>query len=229
MCGRYTLSQPEAIIEDLEVEVLGSIEARYNIAPTQEAPIVRPRKDTGAWAVASVRWGLVPFWADDLSIGNRLINARSETAASKPAFSQSFAERRCLVLADGFYEWQKVEGGKQPFHVRRPDGGGLLFAGLWARWRKGEKPLDSFTILTTRANARIAALHDRMPVILDRAAAARWLDRAEADLGALEALMVPAPDDLLEAVPVGRRVGNPRFDDPELMQPIVLDQAQDQS
>lgn len=226
MCGRYTVSDPDAIIETLddvrsEVEVLEPIEARYNVAPTQVAPIVRPRKDTGVWAVANVRWGLVPSWAKDVAIGNRMINARSETASSKPSFRKSFAERRCLVLADGFFEWQKVEGGKQPFHIRRPDRRGLLIAGLWSRWHKGEKPLDTFTILTTRANDALAAVHDRMPVILDGDGATAWLDPKADDIAALEALMAPARDDLLELVPVSRRVGNPRNDDPEVLDPVT--------
>jgi putative SOS response-associated peptidase YedK len=226
MCGRYTLTQPEEIVEELaevagELEVLEPVAARYNIAPTQTAAMVRPRRDTGVWAVAGVRWGLVPFWAKDLAIGNRLINARSETVASKPAFRDSFAKRRCLVLADGFFEWQKTAAGKQPFHFRQPSGRGLWFAGLWSRWKKEEKPLDTFTILTTTANEVVRPVHDRMPVILDADRAGLWLD-PDAEGERLEALLEPAANDLLTLVPVARLVGSPANDVPECVAPIVL-------
>jgi len=223
MCGRYTLTQPEAIVEELcevgDVEVLQPLQPRYNIAPSQAVPIVRPRRDTGTWAVANVRWGLVPLWAKDPAIGNRMINARAETAASKPAFRHSFAHRRCLVLADGFYEWQPATGAKQPFHIRRPDGRGLLLAGLWARWEKGEQPLDTFTILTTEANATLRPIHHRMPVILDHPAAATWLDPV-AERHDLAPLLVAARDDLLQPRPVSREVNRPANDRPSLIEPI---------
>lgn len=230
MCGRYTLTQPEEIVEELaeaveEIQVLEPLEPRYNIAPTQSVPIVRPRLDTGVWAVACVRWGLVPFWAKDPSIGNRMINARSETAAGKPAFRDSFAKRRCLVLADGFFEWQKTAAGKQPFHIRQPSGKGLWLAGLWARWQKEEKPLDTFTILTTTANATVRPVHDRMPVILDAERARQWLDTGldpDAVRQQLEPLMQPAAEDLLTLVPVSRMVGSPANDVPDCVAPIEL-------
>lgn len=230
MCGRYTLTQPEEIVDELgemvdDLEVLEPLESRYNIAPTQSVPIVRPRLDTGVWAVARVRWGLVPFWAKDRSIGNRMINARSETAASKPAFRDSFAKRRCLVLADGFFEWQKTAAGKQPFHIRRPSGRGLWLAGLWARWTKEEKPLDTFTILTTSANDTVRPVHDRMPVILDGDGARQWLKTGlepETVRQQLEPLLRPAAEDLLKLVPVSRMVGSPANDVPDCVAPIEL-------
>jgi hypothetical protein len=125
--------------------------------------------------IAALRWGLVPHWADDVKIGYRLINARSETAADKPAFRKAFRDRRCLILTDGFYEWQKLDGRKQPYYIRRREGKPFAFAGLWDRWNKGEQPLESCTILTTDANELMRPLHDRMPVILDPADFDRWL------------------------------------------------------
>jgi putative SOS response-associated peptidase YedK len=239
MCGRYTLSSPADLIADLFglVEV-PELAPRYNIAPTQEAPVVRvldePVKggagegaEAGRRRLDLLRWGLVPFWADDPKIGNRMINARAESVATKPAFRQSFQKRRCLVVADGFYEWMKVPGGKQPYRLHRRDDKPFAFAGLWDRWfdRAGggggdAPPLDTFTILTTDALPEIAAIHHRMPVILDPADFDLWLDPAVADRQRLEPLLTPRGGDLLEAYPVSKLVNSPANDRPECVAPV---------
>jgi putative SOS response-associated peptidase YedK len=177
------------------------------------------QKDGGGRELALVRWGLIPAWAKEASIGGRLINARSETVAEKPAFRSAFRKRRCLVPADGFYEWRKREGGgpKQPMLVRRRDGAPFAFAGLWEHWRGPEGEVQTCTILTTEANAVLAPIHDRMPVILDPAAYDRWLDPARP--GA-EELLRPCSDGWLEAFPVSTRVNNVRNDVAELIAPM---------
>jgi putative SOS response-associated peptidase YedK len=216
MCGRYSLTTPvEALRSLFHFEQRPNLGPRYNIAPTQDAPVVI--EDNGRRLV-TMRWGLVPFFAKDPGIGNRLINARSETAARLPAFRAAFRRRRCLVPADGFYEWRKDGKTKQPFRIVRKDHGPFAMAGLWERWDRdgGEGELLSFTILTTDANALVAPLHDRMPVILPEAGHAAWLDPAED----AAPLLVPHAGDDLEAYPVARHVGNPRHDDPTCIEPL---------
>ncbi len=186
---------------------------RYNIAPSQDAPVVRAADDGGARELAMLRWGLIPPWAKEAAIGNRMINARAETAAEKPSFRAAFKKRRCLVPADGFYEW-KLEGTrKQPYRVFLDGGGTLAFAGLWERWRGGGETIESFAILTTDANPLLAPIHDRMPVILEPAAWPAWLEVEGTPPEALAALLAPAPDDALDAYPVSTRVNSPRNDD----------------
>src|SRR5262245_35107324 len=175
MCGRFTLATSRAQLADL-FRLAGGPELplRYNIAPTQPVPVVRAAGDGRALALA--RWGLIPRWATDPAIGNRLINARSETVAEKPSFRDAFRKRRCLIPATGFYEWAKTAGGKQPYHFRLLDGRPFAFAGLWERWDRGGEPVESCTILTTAANAVVRPVHERMPVILPAEAFAAWLD-----------------------------------------------------
>jgi putative SOS response-associated peptidase YedK len=229
MCGRYVLTTPaEALRRLFDFVEHPNLAPRYNIAPTQEVPVVRQRREPqGERSIQMLRWGLVPSWARDLSGGAKMINARAETVAEKPAFRKALAKRRCLVPADGFYEWRPAEGGKQPYLIRRPDGAPFAFAGLWERWSApataaatAEKPfIDSFTIVTTDANARLQPLHDRMPVIIDAADYARWLD-PDAEPAALLPLLRPAPDDFLEFFPVDRRVNAVRNDDAALLAPL---------
>ncbi|NGP52563.1 SOS response-associated peptidase [Thioalkalivibrio sp. XN8] len=230
MCGRYALYTPiEAVARLFGVSELHAhdLDPRYNIAPTQEVPIVRrspyPVAESGAEPareLALARWGLVPFWAKDPSIGNRMINARGETAAGKPAFRNAFRKRRCLVPADGFFEWQKTADGKQPWYIRDASGEPMALAGLWELWDppEGGEPLASCAIITTAANELMRPLHDRMPVILDQAGREAWLDPA-AKPERLEALLAPAPDGILEAWPVSRRVNSPFNEDPSLVEP----------
>jgi putative SOS response-associated peptidase YedK len=233
MCGRYTLSSPTDLIADLlGLAEVPELAPRFNIAPTQEAPVVRVLEAAGDGEPAGrrrldlLRWGLVPFWADDPGVGNRMINARGESLADKPAFRQSFKKRRCLVVADGFYEWKKEGDGKQPYHIHRRDGLPFAFAGLWDRWvdrtagAAGDAaPLDTFTIVTTAAAPEIADLHDRMPVILDPADYDLWLDPAVSDRERLQPLLHPEGGELVRW-PVSKLVNSPANDRPECSRPV---------
>ncbi len=222
MCGRYTLTTPlEGLREVFLFEGAPNLAPRYNIAPTQEVPAVRLGPEDGGRRLVSLRWGLIPSWAKEASIGSRMINARAESVAEKPAFRTAFRQRRCLIPADGFYEWQaRPSGPKQPYHIARAAGGPFAFAGLWERWseRGGEEPVESFTIVTTEANRRLAAIHHRMPVILAPADHAAWLDPASG-IDALQALLRPAPEEAFVATPVSTRVNAVRHDDPSLVEP----------
>jgi len=165
MCGRFTLTLSlERLRAFFKVPRVPRVVPRFNIAPTQLTPVVRLARREREMPL--LRWGLVPLWAKDPSIGSRLINARSETVREKPSFARAFLKRRCLVPADGFYEWRKEPRGTRPFLIRFRDRRTFAFAGLWERWEGGEEPLETFTILTTRANSLVAPIHPRMPVIL---------------------------------------------------------------
>jgi putative SOS response-associated peptidase YedK len=166
-----------------------------------------------------MHWGLIPFWSDDPAIGNRLINARSETLAEKPAFRTSFRRKRCLVIADGFYEWTAQGGGKQPHYFQMRDDRPFGFAGLWDRNEKLDPPIESCTIITTSANTLVAAYHTRMPVILRPEAYAFWLDPDRQETANLSDLLVPCAPDLLQVQPVSRRVNNPKNDDAACLEP----------
>ncbi|HSL16495.1 MAG TPA: SOS response-associated peptidase [Methylomirabilota bacterium] len=219
MCGRYTLTVDAALLAELfELEPLTDLEPRYNVAPTQTVPILRSAPNGGRqWARA--RWGLIPSWAKDESIGNRLINARAETAAEKPSFRSAFKHRRCLIPADGFYEWAKTGDGKVPHHVRFADRRPFAFAGLWERWSPPEgEAVDSCTILTTAPNELVAGIHDRMPVILPRDAFADWLAPEPLGPDAAGTMLVPHPADGMEAVTVSRHVNSPANDDPRCLE-----------
>jgi putative SOS response-associated peptidase YedK len=222
MCGRYTLTNPGTIVADfLGVEEALQMQPRYNIAPTQDAPVARARGESDGRELVLLHWGLIPGWAKDPTIGNRMINARMETVADKPAFRAAFRRRRCLVAADGFYEWAKRPGGKQPFHIRRADRGPIAFAGLWEHWEKGsEGPLESFTILTTDAKGVAREIHDRMPVLLPPEDFASWLDPGLQDADELQRLLAERQRVPLEAVAVSRTVNNPANDGPDCLQPI---------
>jgi putative SOS response-associated peptidase YedK len=226
MCGRFVSSSPPDeiaryfAVQDVTEEVL---EPNFNVAPTTDVYVVYESHQTRR--LDSFRWGLVPYWADDLAIGNRMINARAEGIADKGAFRHAFRRRRCLVPADGFYEWAPRAGRKQkqPMFVHRPDGEPLAMAGLWERWRgpdqRDEDVLLTCTIVTTAANEVVAPAHDRMPVILPPSAWDTWLDRDNEDLDALEALLVPAPASLLAMRPVGTAVNDVKVNDPSLLDP----------
>lgn len=222
MCGRFTLT---LTLEDLrrafpEFDVPVNWEPRYNIAPTQEVPIV-PNK--GPRQVTQVRWGLIPFWAKDPSIGNRMINARAETLAEKPSFRASYRRRRCLVLTDGFYEWKREPGqrNKTPYLVKMASGEPFAFAGLWELWRPDETPIVSCTIITTEPNAVVAPIHNRMPVILPRDAYDRWLDPEEQSPRALQPLLAPYPADEMTAHAISTYVNNPAHEGPQCVKPLT--------
>jgi putative SOS response-associated peptidase YedK len=220
MCGRYMLTTPlDALRQLFLFAERPNLAPRYNIAPTQEVPIVRRSRDGAARELIMVRWGLVPFWAHDSKIGNRLINARCESVARTPAFREAFRQRHCLVPADGFFEWQKSGRTRQPLLVRRKDRAPLAFAGLWERWRQpGGAVLRSCTIITCPPNELVAPVHDRMPVILAPADFERWLDP---ESGGRE-LLRPCPAEWLEAVPVSPRVNSVDNDDPECITPLAV-------
>ncbi len=223
MCGRFTLQAPADLLADLFGHPqLFELEARFNIAPTQDVAAVRVDRDESERELTMMRWGLVPFFAKDPSIGNRMINARGETVAEKPSFRAAYKSRRCLIPTDGFYEWQKVDGAKQPHHVTMPDGSVFAMAGLYENWRdpKGET-LTSCTIITTAAREDLAWLHDRMPVILDPEDWEIWLDPELKDRSVLDPLLVPWAGAALRTRPVSRRVNSPRADDPGLLDDIA--------
>jgi putative SOS response-associated peptidase YedK len=214
MCGRYTLYHDEEDLTRLFELDAFPIVRRYNIAPTQSAPIVRERD--GVRERLDARWGLVPHWVKDPATFKALLfNARSETAAEKPSFRDAMKRSRCAVPASGFFEWVRTEGSTQPYHIVRRDGAPMILAGL-----ASQHPLSgaTFTILTTVPNARVSELHDRMPVILPPEDLARWLDPAPLDPDALAELLRPIASDDVDAYPVGTAVGNARIDGPELVQ-----------
>jgi len=221
VCGRYTLTVDASVLATVfDLDPTQGYRARYNIAPTQVVPIVHPGPDLSrTWAEA--KWGLVPPWAKDMKMGARMINARGETVATKPSFKSALKHRRCLVPADGFYEWVKTGSGKQPYYIHFGDRRPFAFAGLWERWnRGGESPLETFTIITTRANGLIVPLHDRMPVIIPPEHFEDWLSPQPFDAARLESLLVPHHDDGMVARPVSTHVNSPAHDDPACIQPI---------
>jgi putative SOS response-associated peptidase YedK len=222
MCGRYTLSCADmSLVELLRLSIPPRLEARYNIAPTQQVPVLRSGPEAKTGELEMVRWGLIPGWAKDPAIGNRLINARSETAAQKPAFRAAFRQRRCLVPADGFYEWQKLGRRKQPHYIRMRQGGPFAMAGLWERWQDPEgTAIESCTLLTTAANELLRPLHDRMPVILSPDEFSMWLDPEITDAARLKALLRPYDPTEMAAHPVSTLVNSPANDSPACVEPV---------
>lgn len=213
MCGRFAFYSPaEAAAALFGVEDAPPVEARYNIAPTRYIAAVR--EIDGKRELTMLRWGLVPFWAKDPAIGNRMINARAETVAVKPAYRAAWRQRRCLVLADGFYEWRKEASGKTPWYISAGNGGPMAFAGLWETWhdKDSDDELRTATIITTAANPFMEPLHHRMPVIVAPALADRWLGGDKAVLDE-----APAAAPRLQAWPVARTVNNARNEDPRLI------------
>jgi putative SOS response-associated peptidase YedK len=219
MCGRYELhTQPAALALAFGAPFPPQMPPRYNIAPMQDVPIVR-RAPSGEREVVNVRWGLVPRWAKDPTIGNRMINARAETLAEKPSFRTSLKYHRCLLPADGFYEWKQMPSGtKQPIHIGMKDASPFALAGLFERWLSpAGEVLDTCTIITTQANALLAPLHDRMPVIIAPVAFDRWLDVANEDTAELFA---PFPAEAMTYYPVSVRVNSVRNDDAKLIERV---------
>lgn len=217
MCGRYVLKTPLVRVIEALAPLTPPLERlfppRFNIAPTQDVPVVRADQQDHP-VVSLVHWGLIPSWAKDAAVGNRMINARAETAAEKPAFRTALARHRCLVPADGFYEWKKTGAAKQPMYIHRRDDGLFCFAGLWERWRDRDgKDVDSMTILTTTPNALMREIHDRMPVIIAPGDYALWLKR-DTPAAQIQALLKPAAADDLVADAVSTRVNSPAVDDP---------------
>jgi putative SOS response-associated peptidase YedK len=236
LCGRYAATKDPATLAaefdaiDLDDTEAYQPRADYNVAPTKEEVTVverhprdeegNPDPDTTVRSLRVMRWGLIPHWAKDKSIGSKMINARSDTAASKPAFKPSLAKRRCLVPADGWYEWRREGGAKQPFFMTSTDGSSLAFAGLWTTWRdkadEAAEPLVSYTILTTDAIGQLTEIHERMPLLLPRESWAAWLNP---DLEDVAELIAPSPELVaaLELRPVSDAVNSVRNNGPELM------------
>jgi len=221
MCGRFTIEIPPELL----VEVFGLAEPPvitpcYNIAPTQQIPIIRQYAD-GQNHLDHLRWGLIPSWAQDKSIGSKMINARSETIAEKPAFKQAVRYRRCLVVASGFYEWKQEGKAKLPWYVRLKDGTPMVFAGLWETWKSPEgEVIESCTILTTASNRLIEPLHNRMPVILHPDEYHAWLDRNTTNPAGLVHLFQAYPADLMDMWPVSPMVNSVKNDSAELVVPV---------
>ena len=232
MCGRFTLRTPlERVAEvfDLtcwESELARRVPPRFNVAPTQQVAAVRATPDRAGRELAWLQWGLVPSWTDDPSCGSRMINARSESLAVKPAFRDAFRTSRCLVLADGFYEWKKGQRGQQPHFIQRRDREPFAFAGLWQHWHRNGLTIDSCTIITTEANELLGHLHDRMPVILDRSQFSLWLDPKCEDIERLSKLLTAHPAELLECYPVSNIVNSPQADAPDCIVAAVPGKTQ---
>jgi putative SOS response-associated peptidase YedK len=230
MCGRYvSVSSPTILADRFGVDEVRITEKEplYNVAPTLEVPVVAVSR--GKRVLDQVRWGLVPSWAKDMSIGSRQINARAESVATKAAYKRAFVKRRAIVPADGFYEWEKFEGSKrkQPWFIRRKDGEPLAFAGLWEIWHDSQVGDDAprirtFTIITTEANDLLQPIHDRMPVVLPESEWDRWLDPEFEDVDALRHLLVPASDADFEMWPVSNLVNKADNEGAELLEPVEV-------
>lgn len=219
MCGRYTITELPAEPPVAEGALnANSFQPNYNVAPTNSCPVI-PMADPGH--IYFYRWGLIPYWAKDMKIGYRMINARAETLAEKNSFKNPLQRSRCLVLADGFYEWKKDGSEKQPYRIHLKKQGIMTLAGLYDQWRSPEgQMIYSFTIITTEPNALMANIHDRMPVILDKVAAAQWLQHDLPQVQALNMLR-PFDADSMLAYPVSKAVGNVRNNDPSLIEPLA--------
>lgn len=222
MCSRYAFKSPAAEVAlHFGVDAVPEIAPRYNIAPTQPILIIRQpwQQPDAKREAASVMWGLVPSWAKDASMGARLTNARGETVAEKPSFRSAFRRMRCLIPADGFYEWEDTPSGKQPWFIRLKCQGLLAFAGLWEHWQAPDgTPIETAAIITTDANELVRPVHDRMPVILQPADYAAWLG-AQTSAEDLKALLKPLPEDLMERYRVSRRMSNARNEGEECVAP----------
>jgi putative SOS response-associated peptidase YedK len=223
MCGRLTLTTPAQVVaEHFDVAEVPSLTPRYNIAPSQPVVVVRQRRSVPERRLEMRIWGLVPPWAREPAIGARLINARAETVTQKRAYRDAFRRRRCLVAADGFYEWQpRGRNLKQPYHVTPEREELFAIAGLYERWAGAEgRTLDTCTLITTEANERMRAIHGRMPVLLPRDAWSAWLDPDARGAEELQALLRPSSEESLRLQPVGLRVNDTRHDDPECIRPV---------
>ena len=229
MCGRFTLrSSANAIADQFQLSFLPDLQPRYNIAPTQSIAVVRlapaasDAHEAANRELVMLHWGLIPSWAKDRKIGYSTINARAETVDSKPAFRQAYQKRRCLVLCDGYYEWQKIDAKqKQPYYIHRRDDQPFALAGLWEHWQRGDQALQSCTIIVTAANPLLQSIHDRMPVILERGDYDLWLDPEAKGTPQLRELLRPLAGDDLEAYRVSTVVNSPKNDLPQCIAPAT--------
>ena len=222
MCGRFALLAPgESLAEQFLLDSILALTPRYNIAPTQPVTAVRlnPHSQNREWTV--LHWGLIPSWAKDMKFSSRMINARAETVADKPAFRAAFKRRRCLIPADGFYEWQKLNGRKQPMYIHARDGRPLALAGLWESWQSADgSEIESCTIVTTEPNELMAPIHNRMPVIIEPEDYSMWLDPGPQPADALH-LLRPYPAAKMAAYPVSSLVNSPRNDNPKCIEAVT--------
>ena len=220
MCGRYSLTKPIKTLKEHFQAIAVALEhdKHYNIAPSQRVPVIL----AGAQGreIHALRWGLIPSWAKDPDMGNRLINARAETVHEKPSFRSSFRKRRCLVPADGFYEWQVRDQGKFPQYIRMRTGGLFAFAGLWSEWDSGQETLRTFTIITTAANRELESIHHRMPVILLPEQYDGWMD-PETSSDPLKNILRPLGEGLLDHYEISKTVNSPKNDGAECIQPLL--------
>ena len=221
MCGRFVQhSDPEIYASQFDLDALRHATPRYNVAPTQPVLAIR-ESDEGKRALVRLRWGLVQAWSKGPDSRYSMINARAETVKSKPAYRNAFKHRRCLIPAEGFYEWKAGKGGKTPFLIRRKGGEPFAMAGLWERWHGGEgETIESCTIIVTDANDLVQEIHDRMPVILGRENHAAWLDRDTKDADGLLAMLKPADPARWTMHAVSWQVNSPRNDSPDLLEPL---------
>jgi putative SOS response-associated peptidase YedK len=220
MCGRYTVAVPaEQLAQRFDATIPPDVQQRYNAAPSQELPVLLNEisEDDAKREIQLLRWGLIPHWAKDATIANKMINARAETLAEKPAYRDALKKHRCLVLADSFYEWQKTESGKVPMRIMMKSGEPFAFAGLWSNWKNPDGEwVRTFTIITGKPNDVVAPIHNRMPAILRPEDEATWLDNGAGETIWLNMLQ-PYPSELMMAYPVSSRVNVPANDDPSLI------------
>ncbi len=226
MCGRFALISAEEILKRLfALDEVIPLEPRYNIAPTQEIPAVRYVPEIEKNDLSRVRWGLIPFWAKDPSIGARMINARGENLFEKPAFRSAVRRKRCLIPASGFYEWRKQNGKKQPYFVRLKEEECFAFAGLWDRWESEEGAIiDSCTIITMEANEKIKPFHDRMPLILPQEDYEKWLDPKNEYKRDIQAMIRPYASEAMVVYPVSPLVNKPQNDGPACIKAVELEE-----
>jgi putative SOS response-associated peptidase YedK len=234
MCGRFVSSSPpDELAKYFDVEDVAEkvLEPSFNVAPTNDVYVVL--ESGGVRRLDAFRWGLIPFWAKEAKVGSKMINARAEGLATKNAYRNAFKKKRCIIPADGFFEWKKIPGqkAKQPMFIHRTDGEPIAFAGLWELWRPPDQKDDdeaiirSCTIITGEPNEKVAEVHDRMPVMLPPSAWDQWLDPADDDLEALGKLLVPAPSELVTLHPVSTAVNNVRQHGPELIEAVERDEG----
>ena len=220
MCRRYMLATPrERLIARFRIQHAAELVPRYNIAPSESVAAIRENVNQER-ELALLRWGLVPSTTKDTKNAYRMINARAETLSQRPAFRAAFAHRRCLIPADGFYEWQQTNDSKQPYFIRARDENPLAFAGLWERWQRGRQVIESCTIITMSANQSLAPIHHRMPVILPEDTYDLWLDPSVQDPATLQALLLPYDAEKLVAYRVSKRVNHPKNDDAECIRQL---------
>ena len=220
MCGRFIqCTSGEALAERFHLPIIPDLTPRYNVAPSQSVGVIRVTH-AGHREFVALRWGLVPAWSPEPRTAYSTFNARAETVADKPTYRHAFRRRRCLIPADGFYEWRTVGKRKQPYCIAPTDDEPFAFAGLWERWERDGTVVESCTIVVTTANATIAPLHDRMPVILARADEALWLDPTQTDPAILQPLLIPCAPERLRVWPVGTAVNRPGSEGPDLMAPL---------